>query len=463
MPARPRLALAILLAVAALALVLPPLFDGLTVRGQRAIVVTLVVVTLWTTSALEAGATSFLALALLTLTGASASVREALHGFVNPVPYFLVGVLAMGLAVTRSGLAERVARRVLAHARGRSLRIYVQLVLAMPVLTFILPSATTRSGILVHIYEEVFALARVPAGAPVVKAVMLALCSINRLASTALLTGGITPVMSAAIIGGGLSWTGWFALMAVPYWGLLVLGAALTWLLYRRGLARPMPAADLDRAGPWTGRELRTLAIVLAASALWLTDGVHHLDPVLPAVLAFVALLTPGVGPLRWNDLERGVGWANFFVIGASISLAHALGESGAAAWLARGLVGAVGGLARDAVATVVLLMLGATVLRALVPNISGFLALGLPVAMSVGREAGLNPLLCALVVMMTGDAVLYYPAQSASALVIYERGHVTAGEVLRFGVWMTLVAYVAVLGVALPYWRLLGQRLALP
>jgi di/tricarboxylate transporter len=122
-----------------------------------------------------------------------------------------------------------------------------------------------------------------------------------------------------------------------------------------------------------------------------------------------------------------------------------------------------VPGLARHALATVVLLMLGATVLRVFVPNIGGFLALGLPVAMSVGREADLNPLLCALVVMMTGDAVLYYPVQSASSLVVYERGHVTSSEVLRFGLWMTLVAYIAILGVALPYWRLLGQRLVAP
>lgn len=96
-----------------------------------------------------------------------------------------------------------------------------------------------------------------------------------------------------------------------------------------------------------------------------------------------------------------------------------------------------------------------------MIPNISGFLALALPIAMSVGRESGVNPLVCALAVMMTGDAVLYYPVQSASALVIYERGHVTAGEVLRFGLWMTLVAYVTILGVALPWWAAVGQPLA--
>ena len=198
----------------------------------------------------------------------------------------------------------------------------------------------------------------------------------------------------------------------------------------------------------------------MSASDLWLTDGVHHLDPALPALLAFAGLLTPGLGPLVWTDLERGVGWSNFFVIAASISLAHALVSSGAAPWLGRLLVGGLPAFGDSALAVVVLLMLGATVLRVIVPNISGFLALALPIAMSVGREAGLNPVVCALVVMMTGDAVVYYPAQSSSALVIYERGHVSAGEMLRFGLWMTLVGWVAILFVALPWWALVGEPL---
>jgi solute carrier family 13 (sodium-dependent dicarboxylate transporter), member 2/3/5 len=464
MPRLPQRRLGLLLVVAALlsALLLPALFDGLSMRGQRAILVTLTTVVLWTRSTLDAGTTAMLAITLLALTGAAPTVASALQGFVNPVPYFLIGVLAMGLAVARSGLAERIARRILAHARGRGLRVFVHLVLAMPVLTFVLPSATTRSGILVHIYEEVFALARVPARAGVVKAVMLALCSINRLASTALLTGGITPMMSAGIIG-GLSWTGWFALMAVPYYAILLLGAGLTWVLYHRGLGAPMPASASGGPAAWTAHEGRTLAIVLGASVLWLTDGIHHLDPAVPALVALVALLSPGIRPLAWSDLDRGVGWANFFVIGASVSLAHALAGSGAAAWLAERFVGGLGAWSRQPLVVVVLLMLGATALRAFIPNIAGFLALGLPVAMSVGREAGMDPVLCALVVMVTGDAVLYYPAQSASSLVVWERGHVTAGDVLKFGLWMTLVAYATILFVALPYWTLIGRSLTRP
>jgi sodium-dependent dicarboxylate transporter 2/3/5 len=150
-------------------------------------------------------------------------------------------------------------------------------------------------------------------------------------------------------------------------------------------------------------------------------------------------------------------------VIGASVSLAHALAGSGAAAWLAERFVGGLGAWSRQPLVVVVLLMLGATALRAFIPNIAGFLALGLPVAMSVGREAGMDPVLCALVVMVTGDAVLYYPAQSASSLVVWERGHVTAGDVLKFGLWMTLVAYATILFVALPYWTLIGRSLTRP
>lgn len=97
-----------------------------------------------------------------------------------------------------------------------------------------------------------------------------------------------------------------------------------------------------------------------------------------------------------------------------------------------------------------------------LIPNITGFLALTIPMAMSIGQAAGLNPSICGLVVMIAGDAVLYYPAQSASSLVVYERGHLTAPEIFCFGVWMTLAAYVVVLAVALPYWASVGEPLRL-
>ena len=53
-------------------------------------------------------------------------------GFADPVAYFLIGVLTIGLAVSRSGLAERVARFFLRRSRGSARSLYLQLLLAFP-------------------------------------------------------------------------------------------------------------------------------------------------------------------------------------------------------------------------------------------------------------------------------------------------------------------------------------------
>jgi hypothetical protein len=102
-------------------------------------------------------------------------------------------------------------------------------------------------------------------------------------------------------------------------------------------------------------------------------------------------------------------------------------------------------------VAVVTMLLVAAALARLLIPNITGFLAATIPVAMSVGALAGLDPLVCGLAVTIAGDAVLFYPAQSASSLVVYQRGHLSAGEIFRFGLVMTALAAAVVLAVALP------------
>ena len=182
----------------------------------------------------------------LVFTRAVPSIREGLVGFADPIAYFLIGVLTISVAVARSGLAERVAHVLLARGRGRAGALYVHLLLALPVLTLLLPSATTRTGILVHVYDQAFALGRVPPGAPLARAIMLVLNSVNRLSSTILLTGGITPIVAAGLIG-TISWTRWFVLMSVPYLALITLAAAAIYLRTatasaRRCRCRPGPS-----------------------------------------------------------------------------------------------------------------------------------------------------------------------------------------------------------------------------
>jgi len=445
--------------VGCLAVLAAPTPAGLTPEGQRVLAVIVLAIGLWGLEAVPPGVTAIVAIVALVGTGAVAGIREGLAGFADPIAFFLIGVLTMGAAVAKSGLAERIAHQLLAHGRGRAGALYLHLLLAMPLLTLLLPSASARTGILVHVYDQALELGRVPRGAPLARAVMMLLNSVNRLSSTILLTGGITPIVAAGLIG-TISWTRWFVLMSVPYAVLLALAALAIYLRYRRGFRARITVPDAPARRPFTGVEWRTALITGGAGLLWLTDAFHHLHPTLPALIAWVCFLAPGIGVLTWREFEQEVGWTNFFVIGASLSLAQGLARSGASDWLAGGVVGAARGVAESPLMVVAVLLLASSLVRLMIPNITGFLATTIPVAMSVGTAAGLNAVLCGLIVTIAGDAVLYYPAQSASSLVVYERGHLGAGEIFRFGLLMTALGAVVVLAVALPYWALIGEPL---
>ncbi|MBT7855469.1 MAG: hypothetical protein HN720_00940 [Nitrospinaceae bacterium] len=55
------------------------------------------------------------------------------------------------------------------------------------------------------------------------------------------------------------------------------------------------------------------------------------------------------------------------------------------------------------------------------------------------------------------GDSILFYAAQSPGSVAVYERGHLSAGEVFRFGVFMTIVAFVTTMTASLLWWRIVG------
>ncbi|HIN05093.1 MAG TPA: hypothetical protein EYM65_02475 [Dehalococcoidia bacterium] len=447
------------------AVLLMPTPEGLTVEGQRALAVMALAVVLWATEALPIAVTGIVGVVLLVLVNAVPDVEAALFGFSQPVPYFLIGILTLGLAVQRSGLAERMAVYMIRLAGGSSRALYGQMLFSFAALTFALPSASTRGAILVHVYEQVMTHWRVPQEAPLHKAIMMAMGALNRLGSTALLAGGITPIVASSLIGEltgeGFSWTRWFVLMALPFYSVLLVGGAVVYVAYRSGF-RLENVVDVSSmtTGPLRLPEIKAALIALGTALLWFTDFAHGLAPTVPALIAMAIILLPGIGLLTWEDLERDLGWSNFFVIATSLSLANAIIASGAAAWFADTMVGSVEGL-RGSPTLVLLAIAGASsVVRMLMPNISGYLAFIIPVAMSTGASLGLNPLVVGLAVVIVGDSVVFYPAGGAASVFIFQRANLRSPEIFRLGLIMTVVAIAVLFAIVLPYWRLVGESL---
>ena len=105
------------------ALIAAPAPAGLPEAGKRVIAVAVLAIGLWCTEALPAGVTSLVLIVALVLSGGVAGFPEALVGFSDPVAYFLIGVLTIGLAV--SAAVWRSASRISSCADRRAAPLVV--------------------------------------------------------------------------------------------------------------------------------------------------------------------------------------------------------------------------------------------------------------------------------------------------------------------------------------------------
>jgi anion transporter len=440
----------------ALARLAPPL-DGLTAHGQSILGATLAGTVLWVSEAIPLGAAALLVLVLLGLCP-GVGLADAVGGFAGDVVFFLVGAVALGTAVESSGLAARAARFLSRGSGGSPARLYVQMIAGFPALALLIPSAITRNAILIPAYREALASMGVGRTGRAGRAVMLALGMLNPLASSALLTGGITSITAATLLG-GFSWLGWFALMAVPYYALLALGAVLLRLMvgtFENVAARPKESPERT---PFSAAELRTLAILALTALLWLTDAVHRLSPAIPALIGAALLLLPVTGVIDWKAFEQRLSWGLILTVGTSLSLASLMTRSGAAAWLGQVFTAHLSSLAVSPLVLIVLLVLAAVLVHLAITNLAACVALLLPINATIAESAGLNPVVTGLILTMAVDAVILYPVQTAANLMAYESGYFDGTDVWKLGLGMLALTLLVSL-LVLPWWALLGMPL---
>jgi anion transporter len=431
---------------------------GLTPLGQAVLGATFAGTVLWVSEAVPLGVTAILVLALLGLSP-GLQLPDVVGGFAADVTFFLIGAVAIGAAVETSGLAARAAHFLSRSARGSPTRLYAQMIAGFPILALMIPSAITRNAILIPAYRDTLTAMGVGQTGRVGRAVMLALGMLNPLASSALLTGGITSITAATLLG-GFSWLTWFVLMAVPYYALLILGAIYLRLMVGRFEPAGTSAGARAEREPLSGAELRTLAVLAVTSLLWLTDHLHRLSPAIPALLGAVFLLLPGIGVLSWKTFEARLSWGLILTVGTSLSLATLMTQSGAAAWLGRHFLGHLSGLAATPHILVVCLIVAAALVHLAITNLAACVALLLPINATIAESAGLNPLVSGLIITMVVDAVILYPVQTASNLMAYESGYFDRADVRNLGLGM-LVLTILIALLVLPYWGLLGVPLS--
>ena len=281
--------------------------------------------------------------------------------FAGDAPMFLLGVLAMGVAVVDVGLHKRLAAWLLGWTRGFYVPIIV-LCLSMSVVgSFI--SAHAMCAFMTPVMAAVYfgaVRANSPAGRiehdpALAKFLLFTLCfalNVGGIGSPA--AGGRNVIMMGFWSGYNvpMDFFTWmkYGLPMVPVLGIVV--AVYMLGLFGRNLKTrdltPGLAAIKDetkRMGKMSYAEYVTFGMLMLILLLWIVGG-EELGLGGPSLLA---LIIPVVfRTTEWKKILNGISWDAWFMYCGALTLGALLKESGAAMWLAQSFLKILGSVGMD-------------------------------------------------------------------------------------------------------------------
>jgi len=166
------------------------------------------------------------------------------------------------------------------------------------------------------------------------------------------------------------------------------------------------------------------------------------------AFLAAGAMIVSGC--ITASRARRSVDLPVLVVIAASFALGNAMTVTGAAGWVAGGLLGF--GELTPWVALVLIYLLTAVFTEMITNNAAAVLMF--PIALAVSQQLGVNFLPYAVVVMFAASASFITPLGYQTNLMVYGPGRYRFGDYVRIGLPLSLLAGAVVLSLVPLFWE---------
>lgn len=438
-----------------------PNIGDLDATGQAALAIIALAVGFWVSDVLNAGITALLALGLLVIAGVPSGV--ALSGFATGAFWILVCVLFFGTAMDKTGLARRIAYRILLTFPPTYAGLLGAFMLIGFVLTFGIPSMTVRTAIMVPIAFALVQAVGLPLPGRGAALIVLSTFEMAVLPGCAILTGSLWgPFLTGvyATAGVEVTWLGYALVMAIPtvVWCALVLAANLIVLRPppAAGMHRDVVRAETAKLGRLSRGELVTATVVGVAILAWTTQPWHGVAPEAIAMVALAALFAGGVlGP---GEIGTGIPWALAIFVGGMLSLTTVMTNYGINDWLGGYLVPLVRPVADSPMQLVAIVGLAVAAMRFVDPV--GFITIAAFLLTLVGfvGERGVPPLVFTAMVLLPIH-IFWFNYQNIWIVMtegITRRTAYTDGDRYRLATAFFGVT-VAALWIGLVYWRAIG------
>ena len=442
---------------------------NLSPEGQRCLALFVMVFFLYAFEVMSAAVISLAIVPLLVLMGIT-NIKGALSGFSASSTYLIVGAFILTGAMVKSRAGDRITYLILKLVGTRARNISFGIMCVSILLAFMIPSSTARTAMMLPICLKIIEQYQ---GDGTKKSrfganIMMTLCFSNSAISAGILTSTITNPMAveyiARVTGQTVTYRQWILWGGLPAFLCTLLGWGMIQLIFKPEKSDMEDGAayvqeKLKEMGAVSVDEIKVLAVLAVAVALWFSGDRISLDSTTVCLICGCALCVPKLGYLTWEDCQKNISLNVLFVVSGGISLGAAMDETGTGMWLAENIFRVFGLEHLSAGVIIIATIVIVQFMHVFFAGTATMANVFFPVITGIAAVAHISPV---ILVMVTAFMIGGYPIlmffNTTPNILCYDTGQLSAGDFVRFGVLLS-VGVCMVYAVCMKcYWPAVGM-----
>lgn len=384
--------------------------------------------------------------------------ETAFSGWVSSSSWITLGGLLFGAAFMRSGLAKRIAFKMIALTKGTFAGIVFALTITCLIITPVIPSVMGKIVLMVPIAIEVCNALGLKKGdktaAAIITVIFFALWS----PKMAFPTASTDAILATSILTDQyhyeVTWLGWAIDMFVPaiLWTFVSVG--LVWLL-KPAKVKLDKAESIERyraLGPLSGNEKKLGVLMIAVLCLLATEQLHDIDPAWILVLVASLCFLPQLKILEPKDFQTTDFSVVFFLSGA-VSIGAVASQIGITQDIVSGLQPV---LANHSSFVLSMTLYVFSILANFLLNPIALIATLMGPVTELCQSLGYSPLLGAYSMIMGFNQALF-PYEIAPFMLVFSYGYMHMGQTVKVMAVRIAAGLVFTALITYPWWMLVG------
>ncbi|EBM5604087.1 citrate transporter [Salmonella enterica] len=416
-----------------------------------------ITVLLWATSLLPEFITALLFFTVA-MAAKIAPPDMIFGGFASSAFWLVFSGFVLGIAIRKTGLADRAARALSAKLTDSWLLMVSSVVLLSYALAFVMPSNMGRIALLMPIVAAMAKRAGIADGTRAWYGLALAVgFGTFQLSATILPANVPNLVMSGAAEGSyGIH------LNYVPY--LLLHTPILAWLKGAVLIAlicwlfpgAPCTPREAEASAPMSRNEKRLAWMLTVVLTMWVTESWHGIGPAWTGLAAAVVTMLPRIGFISGDEFASSINIRACIYVAGILGLALTVTQTGIGNAVGETLLHVMP-LDTQKPFTSFLALTGITTALNFIMTANGVPALYTTLAESFAAATGF-PLLSVIMIQVLGYSTPILPYQASPIVVAMALGKVPAKAGMLLCLALAAVTYLVLLPLDYAWFRVLGK-----